>query len=393
MEATAQARIQWALPPVVAWLASTLITWAAAAASEVSYWTTAGRWRWDSEHYLSISESGYEMFWCRDRYANFPDVLCGNVAWFPGYPVLLRPLTWTGLSADAAGVVISELALLGMFLVLWMLLGGRLTWATGLTLALGAVFLGGVYFHAIFPVSLVALALLLSVLAVSRGWWWVAALSGFVATAAHPTGAIVLGLLALSWLFGWKDDDRTLRIAKAAGATAVAGAGLLWVRWLMWRSTGRWDAYDAIQESSYGQGGLRNPFTSAREFHDLPFADFYARDRELSWLSDHSLWAHQTQLWVNSAFVAVVLGFTLGRLLRERRLEPVEWAATLLTGAAYLVPFLAGATMSWYRAHALLFVALVLVRRLPRTVQIVLLVVCGVQYVRLSSMFFAGVLV
>jgi len=396
--ATGAARIRWALPPVLAWLASTLISWAIAAASDVAYWTTAGRWRWDSEHYLSISRSGYEMFWCRDRYENFPDVLCGNVAWFPGYPVLLRPLTWTGLSYDAAGVVVSELALLGMFLALWALLGARLTWATGLTMAIGTVFLGGVYFHAIFPVSLLALALTLSVLAVSRGWWWLAALSGFVATAAHPVGAIVLGMLALSWLFAWKDDDRTLSrkigpSAKAAGATAVAGLGLLWVRWLMWRATGRWDAYDAIQESSYGQGGIRNPFSSARDFYDMPFADYYAKDRDLSWLPDHSLWAHQSQLWINLAFVFVVLTATAYRRVRGCPLEPVEWAAVLLTGAAFVVPFLAGATMSWYRTHAVLFVALVLVARLPRWLQVVLLLVCGVQYALLASMFFAGVLV
>lgn len=393
MKATWAARVCWALPPALGWLASSLITWAVAASSDVSYWSTAGRWRWDSEHYLSISTSGYEMFRCRDRYANFPDVLCGNVAWFPGYPVLLRPLTWTGLSYDAAGVVVSELALLGMFVVLWMLLGARLTWANGLTLALGTVFLGGVYFHAIFPISLLTLALMLSVLAVTRGWWWLAALSGFVATAAHPAGAVVLGMLALSWLFGWQDDDRRARIAKAAGAAAVAGFGLLWVRWLMWRATGRWDAYDAIQASSYGQGGVRNPFAAARDFFTMPFADYYAKDRDLSWLVEHSLAAHQAQLWVNTAFVVLVLGFTLHRLVRDRRLEPLEWAAVVITGAAFVVPFLAGATMSWYRAHALLFVALILVARLPRWVQFVLLLVCAIQYARLTSMFFAGVLV
>ncbi len=385
--------MRWALPPVLAWLASTLITWAVAAASGVAYWTTAGRWRWDSEHYLSIASSGYEMFRCRDRYDNFPDVLCGNVAWFPGYPLLLRPLTWTGMSYDAAGVLVSELAFLGVFFALWALLGARLTVANGLTLALGSVFLGGVYFHAVFPVSLLALALLLCVLGVARGWWWLAALSGLAATTAHPVGAIVLGMLALSWLFAWKDDDRILRIAKAAGATAIAASGLLAVRWLMWRATGRWDAYDAIQESSYGQGGLRNPFASAREFSAMPFADFYGRDRELSWLVEHSLAAHQAQLWVNAAFVFVVLTATAYRRFRGWPLEPVEWAAVLLTGAAFVAPFLAGATMSWYRTHAVLIVGLVLVARLPRWLQVVLLVVCGVQYARLASMFFAGVLV
>lgn len=388
-----RARVRWALPAFLSWVASTLLTWAIAAASKVSYWSTSGRWRWDSEHYLSISESGYELFRCRDRYEHFPDVLCGNVAWFPAYPVLLRPLTWTGLSYDAAGVVVSELALLALFVVLWALLGARLTWATGVTLALGTVFGGGVYFHAVFPVSLVTLALALCVLAVTRGWWWLAALSGFVATSAHPVGAIVLGMLALSWLFGWQGDTWQRRVAKAAGATAVAASGLLWVRWLMWRSTGRWDAYAAIQESSYSQGGVRNPFTAARDFFTMPFADLYAPGRELAWLPEHSLWAHQSQLWVNSALVVVVLAFTLVRLVRDRRLDPVEWAAALLTGAAFVVPFLAGATMSWYRAHALLFVGLVLVARLPRGVQVFLLLACGVQYALLSSMFFAGVLV
>ncbi len=388
-----RARARWALPPLVAWFAASAITWAVAAASEVSYWSTAGRWRWDSEHYLSIAESGYELFWCRERYDHFPDVLCGNVAWFPAYPVLLRPLTWLGLSYEAAGVVVGELALLGLFVVLWALLGARLTWGSGLTLAIGTVVGGGIYFHAIFPVSLVGLALALCVLAVTRGWWWLAAVSGFVATSAHPVGAVVLGMLALSWFFGWQGDSWRWRVAKAAGATAVAASGLLWVRWLMWRATGRWDAYAAIQESSYSQGGVRNPVTAAQDFVTMPFADLYARGRELAWLPDHSLDAHQAQLVVNTAFAAVVLGFTLARLIRDRRLEPAEWAATLLTGAVFVVPFLAGATMSWYRAHALLVVGLVLAARLPRSVQVVLLVVCTVQYARLSSMFFAGVLV
>lgn len=393
MEATTTARSRRLLPPVVAWLASTVVTWAAAAAAGTSYWSTGSRWRWDSEHYLSISRSGYEMFRCRARYDYFPDVLCGNVAWFPGYPVLLRPLTWLGLSADAAGVVVSELALLGMFVVLWILLGARLTWATGLTLAIGAVFLGGVYFHAIFPVSLVALALLTCTLGVTRGWWWLAALSGFVAAAAHPVGAVAVGMLALSWLFGWRDDTRKVRVVKAAGATAVAGLGLLWARWLMWRATGRWDAYDAIQESSYSQGGLRNPFTAGRDFYAMPFADYFGNRGDPTWLVDHSLAAHQAQLWINLAFVFVVLSAAAYRHVRACRLEPVEWAAVLLTGAAFAVPFLAGATMSWYRAHALMFVALVLVARLPRWLQVTMLLVCGIQYARLAAMFFSGVLV
>src|SRR4051794_21247442 len=90
------------LPPVTAWLAANLLTWAVAAASGVSWWSTGSRRHWDSEHYLSIANTGYEMFRCRDRYANFPDVVCGNVAWYPGYPLTIRAFDAFGLSPDAA---------------------------------------------------------------------------------------------------------------------------------------------------------------------------------------------------------------------------------------------------------------------------------------------------
>ncbi|MEU7607623.1 hypothetical protein AB0B44_43705, partial [Streptomyces sp. NPDC041003] len=152
------------LPPVVAWLISNLITWMVAKASvagdgsPVAYWSTGGRSRWDSVHYLSIAKTGYEMFWCRERHPNFRDVMCGNVAWFPGYPMSVRAVSATGLSYEWSAVVVTEASLLGMFAVLWWLLGARLTWATGLTLAIGTVFPGGVYFHALFPIATGTLA-------------------------------------------------------------------------------------------------------------------------------------------------------------------------------------------------------------------------------------------
>ena len=96
--------LRWSRPPALAWLAATLLTWMVARASDVAYWTAAGRERWDSVHYLSISRSGYEMFNCWDRpgyaEAGFRDVICGNVAWFPGYPMVVRIFSATGLSYD-----------------------------------------------------------------------------------------------------------------------------------------------------------------------------------------------------------------------------------------------------------------------------------------------------
>src|SRR3954447_474502 len=141
-----RARLAWAVPPLTAWLAANLLTWAVAAASGVTWWSTTSRRHWDSEHYLSIAKTGYEMFRCRDRYADFPDVVCGNVAWFPAYPMAIRAVSSFGLSPEVAAVVISELALLAMFGVLWWLLGGRLTPTSCVALATGVVFPGAIYF-------------------------------------------------------------------------------------------------------------------------------------------------------------------------------------------------------------------------------------------------------
>src|SRR4051794_8183108 len=72
---------RWASPPALAWVSASLLTWWVARQSDVAYWTTAGRERWASTHYLSISRSGYEMFRCWDRpgyrEAGFRDVVCG----------------------------------------------------------------------------------------------------------------------------------------------------------------------------------------------------------------------------------------------------------------------------------------------------------------------------
>ncbi len=381
-----------ALPPVTAWLAANLLTWAVAAASDVSWWSTASRRRWDSEHYLSIANTGYEMFRCRDRYDNFPDVVCGNVAWFPAYPMAIRAFTALGLSPEVAAVAVSEVALLAMFGVLWWLLGGRLTPASGLTLAVGVVFPGGIYFHAIFPVALLALALLVCLAGIRTERWWLSALAGFVAVGAHPVGITVVGMLALSPLFAWQRSRWPMRLAQGLGAAIVSAAGWLWVHWFMWRATGHWDAFETIERVSYGQHGLRNPVDELRAAYDVPFREFYQPGTH-TWLVRHSLSAHHTELWLNAAVFGVVVAVMAYRAVRDRGLEPVEWAALLLTGAIVLMPFVAGAVSSWYRNHAEAFVALVLVHRLPRWLQVVVVLACAVQYALLAAMFFSGILV
>lgn len=387
------------LPPLVAWLVANIITWLVAKASiagngsKIAYWSTGGRRRWDSEHYLSIAKTGYEMFWCRDRYPDFRDVMCGNVAWFPGYPMSVRAVSSTGLSYEMAGVVVTEASLFGMFAAMWWLLGARLTWASGLTLAIGTVFPGGVYFHAIFPIAAGTLALLICVVGVERSSWAISGAAGFAAATCYPIGAAAVGMLLLSAFFAWQRDRWPMRFTKAGLSAAVAGSGILWTKWLMWQATGHWNAYEIIQKVSFGQGDLRQPFDEMRKFYEFPFSDWYRPKGQLPWLVEHSLAAHRTQLWMNIVFMLLILSIASIQLIRNRRLEVQEWAAFILTVAIFFAPFLAGAQMSWYRNHAQMFVGLVLIARMPRWAQVPLLALCTIQYIFLSAMFFAGVLV
>ncbi|MGE0489889.1 MAG: hypothetical protein AB7S38_11855 [Vulcanimicrobiota bacterium] len=177
----------WALSrlvlSLVGWLALTYLP-------SYSPHPEAGPWytmwsRLDSLHYLRIVEQGY-----------IPG-LGGTCAWFPGYPLLVSSLSWC-CPASVAGLIVSNVALLGSMLVLWELFRERHDLVMcrrmmGLWLAFpSAFFLSAVYSESSF--------LLLSAgafLAARRQKWPLVGLLGALAAATRPTGL----LLALALYF------------------------------------------------------------------------------------------------------------------------------------------------------------------------------------------------
>lgn len=379
------------LVPLLSYVASTALTWFSAALAGVDYWTTAARWRWDSEHYLSIASRGYESFRCVDRYPDFPDVWCGNTAWFPGYPLAIRGVAWFGIPDELAAVLVSELSFLAALVILWGLLGGRRTPNAGGAMALAAVFPGGVYFHAIFPISLCLLGLLILVAGVRRESWWLAGLGGFVALSTHMVGAIGLVALAASLLFGWRRVGWPGRLARVGGATALGAlaypASLAVIRLY----TGSWTIYFQHQQDAYGQGGLKNPLEQIVRFWGTPFWEWYPLAPDATWLVRASTHAHQSQLVVNLALVTVIAVVAVLRAVR-RDLTAWEAVAALIALGAVAMPLVTGTATSWYRHGALMLVALAMLR-LPRAGWVVAVVVCAVQAVFLGAMWFGGSLV
>lgn len=380
----------WSVP-LLTWLASNALLGLTAVLSGQSLWSPQARQQWDSQWYLSIASGGYESFRCIERYSNFPDVWCGNTAWFPGYPMAIRAVSWLGLPEGAAAVVVSSGCLLGALAILWHLLGSRLSWRSGCAMALAACFPGVVYFHVVFPTAMCLLGLLMVVLGVRRESWLLAGIGAFVAFSTHLVGVIGVIALALSIAVGWRRFGWPGRLWRVAAATALGLLAYPWTMWLIHAGTGSWTIYWEHQQEAYGNAGLRNPLAQIVQFWNIPFALWYPPAPDAAWLVTQTTTAHQAQLAINLLFAAVVVG-TAGWRLFRKDLAAWEVAAVLIAAGAVLVPLLTGAWSAWYRHNALMLVALP-VLRLPRPVWLLLIAGCAVQGVLLGSMWFGGSLI
>lgn len=380
-------------PPLFFYAVSGFFYSVVATFSGHNFFTVEDHNRWDSGLYLSIAQDGYEMYRCGDRFPDSPrpDIYCGNAAWSPLYPMLMRIVSAIGIPYQLAGVLVTEAALIGAFIVLWWLLGARLTPATALCMGIAAVFPGSIYFHAIFPVALSALGLLVSIAGLRANSWRIAGVGGAIAVAAHMVGAVMIGVLALSFIFAWRGEVLRSRLLKAAGATVVPLLALGWQAVLLRLGTGRWDAYSELQRVSYGHGGTRNPFESYRLFYDTRLPEPEPGTATL-WVEASSD-ALRFQLLLTVTLVAVAAITTAVRAVRHKGLDVADCATVLVMIGVFLLPFVTGVTFSWYRNHAELLPALLLLRDAPRAVQSALLAACGVVAAMLGAHFYFGSLI
>jgi hypothetical protein len=145
--------------------------------------------QWDSGWYHGIATEGYSYVPGRQS----------SIAFFPAYPLLVRPVA--GLIGDAyvAGILVTFVAGAGVAVLFFAWLRDRLSPAAAWT-ALAAFLLypyafylyGVVYADAVFVAALLAAFLLLE-----ADHPWLAGVAGAVATAARPLGPVVVVGLVL----------------------------------------------------------------------------------------------------------------------------------------------------------------------------------------------------
>jgi len=232
-----------------------------------SYTLSGNLIQWDAEHYLSIARDGYETFPCGFD----PSYICGNIGWFPFYPMVTRAVASLGLDTRTALILVSWLSLWLALLILYRLVANRFDSRVALySLVAMLLFPGSFYFLTGFPYSLyLLLTVSIFYLLESNRLWGVIPLMACLAV-TYPSG-IVIGLPILFVLVSkWTKTDNRSRLALTVG---LAGIGLALVAHFSyyWLEFGDFFLYMKFQAQSYYAHHVNFPLlVIARTLSTLP---------------------------------------------------------------------------------------------------------------------------
>jgi hypothetical protein len=337
---------------IAAWAAALASLWIAAASVHASPFDAATWAHWDSGHYLSIAEHGYDAHRCRPGETPRPATWCGNAAWFPLYPWVIAAVHAFGVPYLEAGVAVSW-----FFAAVLLLLLRR---TPLLALAYAAFAPGYVYNFAVFPMSLFVACTIAYLEAVRARRWRAAAVAGFLAALAYPIGVVVLPIVGL--IHVGRTTRRVVPTVLATVPPLLAFGVVLLVQKIQ---TGRWTAFFDVQRA-YGHG-FHNPFVVTWN---------YLSHLGLGWGS--------APYW-QTLLVTIVLLLVLTVGGRDPLLlvyAVVAWAAPLTQ-----------ANVSVWRSQDALLPIAPLVGRLPRRIVIAIVAAAIVVGVASARLFFEGGLV
>jgi hypothetical protein len=186
----------------VAWTLSAALVIVSGYAAGVAPMLPSSYVRWDSGHYLAIATAGYEFFSCARLAGYDPTQWCGNAAWFPAYALLIRILS-AAFDADKAtiGFLISNIFYFGCLLLLRQVIEYAAPKRNNIVCFLmGSVFLGGIYYHTVFPIAMFMFFVLLTLLLLVRGHHLWASLAAAFGAFVYPTGFLLSGMVGVGVL-------------------------------------------------------------------------------------------------------------------------------------------------------------------------------------------------
>lgn len=202
---------------------------------------------WDGPFYLGIVHDGYP--------SHLPivdgHVVASNVAFFPGYPLLVRlvsPLTPFSTAIDALLVsALLSLAAVWLFALLveqtWGAEAGR---RAAFVIAL---FPGSFALSLVYSEALLLCAGAAALVFAGRRRWALAGIAGAVATAARPNGIEITAGLAVAAIVAWRER----RAWQPAAAAATSALGIVGFLGYLWWQTGSAVAWFRTEHDAWGQ--------------------------------------------------------------------------------------------------------------------------------------------
>jgi hypothetical protein len=213
--------------------------------------------QWDSGWYFAIATGGYGYVPGRQS----------TIAFFPAYPLAMRAVGVVVGNAYVAGMVVTVAAGAGAVRLLSGWLSARLTPAA----ARAAVALLLVYpyafflYGAVYPTALFVLAIVGAFVLLEHGHPWLSGLVGAVATAAQPTGIVLV--IALVVRAAERRRDAGEPVWRDAGVL-VSALGLVAFCIYQWRRFGDPFTFVTVQSAWDQESGLRT-WVKMRFFEDL----------------------------------------------------------------------------------------------------------------------------
>ena len=232
-----------------------LISWTASQ----SYFTAENWAKWDSYHYISIATNGYQTYPCSEGndFADTPEAICGNAAWFPAYPLFIRGLNLIYSNPFLWGSILSKLFHWScLFFVVKILKLNEINKKSILLLFIAASSFGYIYYHAVFPMSLLLVSVFVSFYAYLNKKWWLLFPTTFIAAMTYPTGPLLAHVLAFTILIGHQNSWRW-RLSHALIPLSGGGLGLISAFLVIHMEAGSWEAFFDVQ-SNYRSGASHN---------------------------------------------------------------------------------------------------------------------------------------
>src|SRR5947209_12832596 len=170
-------------------------------------------YRWDSGHFTAIASNGYDAAW--------------RTAFFPLFPLLERGVAFLTHDPFIAGLIISNLAGLGMLVVLYRLVQEDFNpeWAFR-TVLYFSVFPTAFFFAAAYNESLFLVLTLLSFYHMRRGNWWLAGLFGLLASLTRSAGLVLFLPFCYEYLRQHHFSSKNIRFTAVSSLAIPAGLAI-----------------------------------------------------------------------------------------------------------------------------------------------------------------------